>query len=128
MEPPAEEFLHKLQRVEMLATRPLSYAEVVAKPPAAFLWASGVAAQFYLYCHSTWGLTRCWREGTSFSSREETVSIDCLKPHLRAGPFSPALPILRSCGVSASAVSGSFDSWGAMLPSGLVINLGVCEQ
>jgi hypothetical protein len=36
-EPPAEEFHHKLQRVEMLATRPLSYAQMMVKPPAAFL-------------------------------------------------------------------------------------------
>jgi hypothetical protein len=39
-EPPAKEFLHKLQQVEMPATRPLSYVKVAAKPPAALLQAS----------------------------------------------------------------------------------------
>jgi hypothetical protein len=41
-EPPAKNFLHKLQGVEMPAIRPLSYAEVAAKPPAALLQASHV--------------------------------------------------------------------------------------
>ncbi len=41
-EPPAAEFLQKLQRVEIPATRPLSYAEAAAKPPAALLQASHV--------------------------------------------------------------------------------------
>jgi hypothetical protein len=36
-EPPAAEFLQKLQQVEIPATRPLSYAEVAAKLPAALL-------------------------------------------------------------------------------------------
>jgi hypothetical protein len=39
-EPPAEDFLCKLQRVKLLATRPLSYAEVAASPPATLLAAS----------------------------------------------------------------------------------------
>ncbi len=41
-EPPAAKFLQKLQQVEIPATRPLSYAEVAAKPPAALLQASHV--------------------------------------------------------------------------------------
>jgi hypothetical protein len=41
-EPPAEDFLHKLQRVEMPAIRPLSYAKLAAKPPAALPQASHV--------------------------------------------------------------------------------------
>ena len=41
-EPPAAEFLQKLQQIEIPATRPLSYAEVAAKPPAALLQASHV--------------------------------------------------------------------------------------
>jgi hypothetical protein len=41
-EPPAAEFLQKLQQVKFPATRPLSYAEAAAKPPAALLEASHV--------------------------------------------------------------------------------------
>ncbi len=41
-EPPAGEFLQKLQHVEMPATRPLTYAKVAAKSPAALLQASHV--------------------------------------------------------------------------------------
>jgi transposase InsO family protein len=41
-EPPATDFLKKLQLVEMPATRPLSHAEAVAKPAAALLQASHV--------------------------------------------------------------------------------------
>jgi hypothetical protein len=41
-EPPAEVLLHKLQRVEMPATRPLSDTEVAAKPPATLLQSSHV--------------------------------------------------------------------------------------
>ena len=68
-EPPAGEFLQKLQCVEMPATRPLSYAKVVAKLPAALLQAAtcmcGVAAPFRLWRPSTWGHT--WSELASFS-------------------------------------------------------------
>ena len=41
-EPPAAEFLQKLQQVEFPATRPLSYTEAAAKLPAALLQASHV--------------------------------------------------------------------------------------
>jgi hypothetical protein len=41
-EPPGAEFLQKLQQVKIPATRPLSYAEVTAKLPAAMLQASHV--------------------------------------------------------------------------------------
>jgi transposase InsO family protein len=41
-EPPAAEFLQKLQQVEIPATRPLGYAEAAAKPPAALLQASHI--------------------------------------------------------------------------------------
>ncbi len=48
--------------------------------------------------------------------REETVSIDCLKPHLGAGPFTAALPGARGrppgLRVSAAASSGSCDYGG----------------
>ncbi len=43
-EPAAADFLQKLQ-VELPATRPLSYAEVAAKPPAALLQASHITAR-----------------------------------------------------------------------------------
>ncbi len=41
-EPPAEVFLEKLRGMEMPATRPLTYAEVTAKPPTALMEASHV--------------------------------------------------------------------------------------
>jgi hypothetical protein len=67
-EPPATEFLKKLQMVEMPATRPLSYVEAVATPLAAFLGTAtsmcSAAARYRLYRHSTWGLARCCREQT----------------------------------------------------------------
>jgi hypothetical protein len=58
----------------------------------------------------------------------ETVSIDCLKlgcgPFLSDPPCRPRLAsILSSCGVSASAASGSLVWRGAMPRSRLVINL-----
>ena len=41
-EPPAEHFLERLRGMEMPATRPLTYAEVAAKPPTALMEASHV--------------------------------------------------------------------------------------
>jgi hypothetical protein len=98
-EPPAAEFLQKLQQVEMPATRPLSYAEVAAKLPAALLQASHVyvhrggalppLAPLYMGPYEV--LERAdkffW---LAVGGPEETVSIDRLKPHLGIGPFSAA--------------------------------------
>jgi hypothetical protein len=41
-EPPAEQFLEKLRKMDMLATWPLTYAEVATKPAAALMEASHV--------------------------------------------------------------------------------------
>ncbi len=99
--PPATDFLKKLQQVEMPATRPLSYAEAVARPTATLLQASHV----YVRCGGTFpplsplyvGPYEVLERADKFfrlvvGGREETISIDCLKPHLGAGPFSAALP------------------------------------
>ncbi len=100
-EPPAAEFLEKLQQVEIPATRPLSYAEAVAKPPAALLQASHVYVRRSgtlpplapLYVGPYEVLERVdkflW---LAVGGHEETVSIDRLKPHLGVRPFSAALP------------------------------------
>ncbi len=100
-EPPAAEFLQKLQQVEIPATRPLSYAEVAAKPPAALLQASHVyvsrggalppLAPLYVGPYEVLErVDKFFR--LAVGGREETVSIDHLKPHLGVGLFSAALP------------------------------------
>ncbi len=70
-EPLAAEFLQKLQQVEFPATRPLSYAEAAAKPPAALLRASHVYVRsggtLRPWRRCTWAHTRCWRRRTSIS-------------------------------------------------------------
>ncbi len=113
-EPPAGEFLQKLQCVEMPATRPLSYAKVVAKLPAALLQASHVyvwrggtnippLAPLYVGPYEV-----LERAGKFFriavGGCEETVSVGLLKPHLGAGPFSAALPVARSRPPSSAPV------------------------
>jgi hypothetical protein len=112
-EPPAGEFLQKLQCVEMPATRPLSYAKVVAKLPAALLQASHVyvwrggtippLAPLYVGPYEV-----LERAGKFFriavGGCEETVSVGLLKPHLGAGPFSAALPAARSRPPSSAPV------------------------
>jgi hypothetical protein len=104
-EPPAAEFLQKLQQVEIPATRPLSYAEVAAKPPAALLQASHVYVRrggtlpplAPLYVGPYEVLERSDKYfRLAVGGREETVSIDRLKPHLGVGPFSAALPSYSS--------------------------------
>ncbi len=122
-EPPAAEFLQKLQQVEIPATRPLSYAEAVAKPPPALLQASHVYVRrggtllplTRLYVGPYEVLERVDKHfRLAVGGRKETVSIDRLKPHLGVGPFSAALPaargcppVLRSRGGSVTASSGS---------------------
>jgi hypothetical protein len=118
-EPPAAQFLQKLQQVEIPATRPLSYAEAAAKPAAA----SHVYVRLGctlpplapLYVGPYEVLERADKYfRLAVGGREETVSIDRLKPHLGAGPFSAALPAARGRpptsaphGGSATATSGS---------------------
>jgi hypothetical protein len=104
-EPPAAEFLKKLQQVQMPATRPLSNAEAAAKPQAALLQASRV----YVRCGGTLQPLLLLYVGPyevlertdkcfwlAVGGREETVSIDRLKSHLGIGPFMTALP--AACG------------------------------
>jgi hypothetical protein len=127
-EPPAADFLKKLQQVELPASRPLSYAEAGAKPPAALLQASHVYVRrggtlpplstLYVGPYEVLERTdKCFR--LAVGGPKETVRIDRLKPHLGAGPFTAALqaargrpPSLRSCGVTAAASSGSCDYGG----------------
>jgi hypothetical protein len=103
-EPPPAKFLQKLQRVEIPATGPLSYAEVAAKPAAALLQASHVYVRRSgallplapLYVGPYEVLERADKFfRLAVGGREETVSIDRLKPHLGVGPFSAALPAAR---------------------------------
>jgi hypothetical protein len=86
------------------ATRPLSYAEAVAKPPPALLQASHVYVRrggmlpplspLYVGPYEVLERTdKCFR--LAVGDREETVSIDRLKPHLGAGPFTAVLPAAR---------------------------------
>jgi hypothetical protein len=122
-EPPAAEFLQK--QIEIPGTRPLSYAEVAAKPPAALLQASHVyvrrvgalppLAALYVGPYEVLERTDKYFR-LSVGGREEAVSIDRLKPHLGVGPFSAALPAARGRpptpaprGGSAAASSGSCD-------------------
>jgi hypothetical protein len=124
-ERPNAEFLQKLQQIEIPATRTLSYAEVAARLPAALLQASHVyvprggalppLAPLYVGLYEVLERTDkyFW---LAVGGREETVSIDHLKPHLGVGLFSASLPAARGRpptsaphGGSAAASSGSCD-------------------
>jgi hypothetical protein len=102
-EPLAAEFLKKLQQVEMPATRPLSYAEAAAKGgivagqqrlPAAWWHVAAPVTAVREPIKVLERTDKCFR--LAVGSREETVSIDCLKLHLEVGPFTAALPV--TCG------------------------------
>jgi hypothetical protein len=97
----------------MRATRPLTYAKMAAKPPPALLQAS----HMYVWCGGTIPpLAPLYVGPYEVSERtgkffriavggcEETVSIDHLRPHLGAGPFSAALPAARSRPPSSAPV------------------------
>ncbi len=112
-EPPAAKFLQKLQQVEVPATRPLSYAEAAAKPPAALLQASHVYVRrggtlpplTPLYVGPYEVLERADKHfRLAVGGREQTVSIDRLKLHLGVGPFSAALPATRGRPPSSAPV------------------------
>ncbi len=108
-EPPAAEFL-QLQQVEIPAPRPLSYAEVAAKPPAALLQASHVYVRRGGMLPPLAPLFVGRRERAdkffrlAVGGRKETVSIDRLKPHLGVGPFSAALPAARGRPLTSAPV------------------------
>jgi hypothetical protein len=103
-EPPAEHFLENLRGVEMPASRPVTYAEVAAKPPTALMEASHVyirlggaitpLAQLYT------GPYKMLARQAKFSKleiggRQETVSVACLKPHLGLAPVVLAASPVR---------------------------------
>ncbi len=96
-----------------------TYAEVAAKPPAALLQASHVyvrgggtlppLAPLYVGPYEVLERTDKYFR-LAVGGREETVSIDRLKPHLGVGPFSAARgrpPTSAPHGGSAAASSGS---------------------
>jgi hypothetical protein len=104
-EPPPADFIAKLrQSGPPLPSRPLSYAQMAAKPPAALL----LAAFVYVWKGGTIpplsrlysGPYRILASGQKVfrlqvGEREETVSIDRLKPHRGAAPVQPAQPPSR---------------------------------
>ncbi len=104
-EPPPADFIAKLrQSSPPLPSRPLSYAQMAAKPPAALLSAAFVYVRkggtipplSPLYS----GPYRVLASGPKVfrlqvGEREETVSIDHLKPHRGAAPVQPAQPPSR---------------------------------
>jgi hypothetical protein len=104
-EPPPADFIAKLrQSGPPPPSRPLSYAQMAAKPPAALLSAAFVYVRkggtipplSLLYS----GPYRVLASGPKVfrlqvGEREETVSIDRLKPHRGAAPVQPALPPAR---------------------------------
>ncbi len=88
----ATDFLKKLQQIELPAIRPLSYAEALLQASHDYVQRGGtVPPLLLLYVGPYEVLERTdkyfW---LAVGSREETVSIDRLKPHLGAGPFSAA--------------------------------------
>ncbi len=137
-DPLATDFLRKLQ-VEMPATRPLSYAEAAARPPAALLQASHVYVRrggtlpplLPLYVGPYEVLERADKFfRLAVGGRKETVSIDRLKPHLGAGPFSAARgrPPASAPVVFQPQHPPAAATRGALSRRSIVINLGVCGQ
>ncbi len=96
-EPPAADFLQKLQQVELPATRPLSYTEAALQASHVYVRRGGTLppmSPLYVGPYEVLERTdKCFR--LAVGSRKETVSIDRLKPHLGAGPFTAALPAAR---------------------------------
>jgi hypothetical protein len=103
-EPPAEHFLERLRGMEMPATRPLTYAEVAAKPPTALMEASHVyirrggaitpLAPLYTGPYKVVA-TQAKLFKLEIGGRLETVSVDRLKPYLGLAPVVSAAPPVR---------------------------------
>jgi hypothetical protein len=101
-QPPPADFIAKLrQSGPPPPSRPLSYAQMAAKPPAALLSAAFVYVQkgaavpplLPLYSHPYKVLAsgpKVFR--LQVGEREESVSIDRLKPNQGAAPVKPAQP------------------------------------
>ena len=115
-EPPPAVFLHRLrQPVDQLPTRPLTYAEAAGSLPAALLAASFVyvrrGASGTPLSPVYTGPFQVLRPGKKFfvvsiGGREETVSVDRLKPHLGPSPVLPASPPPRGRPRKDVAVGG----------------------
>ena len=101
-EPPPAVFLQRLwQPVYQLPTRPLTYAEAASSLPAALLAASFVYVQrgargtpLSPVCTGPFQVLRPGRKFfiISIGGKEETVTVDRLKPHLGPSPVLPASP------------------------------------
>ncbi len=96
-EPPLADFIAKLRQSGPLPpSRPLAYAQMAAKPAAALLLAAfayvrkgrTVPPLSPLYS----GPYKVLASGPKVGEREESVSIDRLKPHRGAAPVQPAQP------------------------------------
>ncbi len=85
----ATDFLKKLQQIELPAIRPLSYAEALLQASHDYVQRGGTIPPLsLLYVGPYEVLERTDKYfRLAVGSREETVSIDRLKPHLGAGPF-----------------------------------------
>jgi hypothetical protein len=99
-EPPLADFIAKLRRSGPPPSRPLSYAQMAAKPPAALLSAAfvyvpkgGTIPPLLPLYSGPYRVPRVFR--LQVGEREETVSIDRLKLHRGAAPVQPALPPAR---------------------------------
>jgi hypothetical protein len=136
-EPPVAEFLQKLQQVELPATRPLSYAEAAAKPPAALLQASHVyvrrsstlppLAPLYVGPYEVLERTdKCFR--LAVGGREETVSIDHLIPHLGALPAARGRPRPPLLWCFSHSILRQLRLGGVLSLSILISNVRVCGQ
>jgi transposase InsO family protein len=134
-ERPVSEFVRKLRDTSPLAARPLTYAQAAAAVPKSLMAAS------YVYVRrggTTPPLTPLYQgpflvkqSGPKFfklliGSREESVSVDRLKPHLGEAPVSPAAPRQRgrprvvlastsSTAVSSAALSAASSTGGGPL-------------
>jgi hypothetical protein len=103
-EPPAAFFAEQLQGTVMPPTRPLSYAQVAACPPARLMEADfvyvrrggTVAPLSQLYVGPYRVLDRQPKYfSLQVGGNVEVVTIDRLKPHLGCAEVQPALPPLR---------------------------------
>jgi hypothetical protein len=103
-EPPAEHFLERLRGMEMLATSPLVYAEVAAKPPMVLMEAS------HVYIRRGGAITplaplfagpyKVVARQAKFFKLEigaglEMMTVDRLEPHLGLAPVVLVAPQVR---------------------------------
>jgi len=135
-EPPAADFLQKLQQVELPPTRPLSYTEAALQASHVYVRRGGTLPPMSpLYVGPYEVLERsdkCFQ--LAVSGREETVSVDCLKPHLGTGPFTAALHAERGRPPTSSPVvfqpqhPQAAVTMGVLSRSIVIFNVRVCGQ